>query len=115
MGKGYDAKPTPGAKGFDAKPTPGRAGNTGQRSSPSPAGIGLGQHRAVGSGAPGNDRGQRGTLHPGAHVGHYGWDTNGSTENMKVGKSRIDADIATTSQSAGPRIFGEQPGSDDQK
>lgn len=115
MGKGYDAKPTPGSHGYDAKPTPGRASNTGQRSRPAPEGIGIGQHRATGSGAPGEQRGQRGTLHPGAHVGHYGLHENGSSENMKVRGTRIDADIDTTMGSAGPHIFGEQPGADDQK
>ena len=114
MGKGYDGKPTPGSHGYDARPTPGRASNTGQRTSPPAEGVGIGQHRATGSGAPGEQRGQRGTMHPGAHVGQYR-DTNGSAENMKVRGTRIDADISTTSMSAGPKIIGEQPGADDQK
>ena len=111
MGKGYDAKPTPGSHGYDAKPTPGTASNTGQRSRPAPEGIGIGQHRATGSGAPGEDRGQRGTLHPGAHVGQE----SGGEMNHRIGGTRKDADISTTSGSAGPHIFGEQPGADDQK
>ena len=129
MGKGYSAKPTgagfPGntgqrtldGRGYDAEPkhVPRDGGNTGQRTRPAPEGIGIGQHRASGSGAPGEERGQRGQLHPGAHVGHYGYDTNGSKENMKVRATRSDADINTTSRSAGPHIFGEQPGADDQK
>lgn len=96
---------------YNGKPTPGRASNTGQRSTPASSGMGIGQHRATGSGAPGEDRGQRGTLHPGAHVGQ----ANGPEANMKVGPTRKDADIDTTSGSAGPHIFGEQPGADDQK
>jgi hypothetical protein len=114
MGKGFDAKPTPGSHGYDARSAPGRASNTGQRTSPPPQGVGIGQHRATGSGAPGEQRGQRGTMHPGANVGQYG-DSNGSAENMKIGPTRKDADISSTSMSAGPRIFGEQPGADDQK
>jgi|SRR6516164_6067852 hypothetical protein len=101
-------------KGYDAKPSPGRASNTGQRTSKPAEGMGIGQHRATGSGAPGEERGQRGTMHPGAHVGQYG-DSNGSAENMKVRGTSKDADISTTSRSAGPHIFGEQPGADDQK
>lgn len=119
MGKGYSGRPTPGSHGYDARPTPGRASNTGQRTSPPAEGVGIGQHRATGSGAPGEMRGQRGTMHPGANVGQYR-DTNGSAENMKVRGTGPMADISTTRYTVSPekgeaKGEAEKPGADDQK
>lgn len=56
-----------------------------------------GQHRAYGSGAPGTMAGQRSKLESGANVGQE----CGPAANMKVGKTKCDADISTTSMSGG--------------
>lgn len=56
-----------------------------------------GQHRAWGSGHPGGMTGQTSKGVPGAFVGNK----CGPVENMKVGKTTIDADISTTSMSGG--------------
>lgn len=72
-----------------------------------------GQHRSSGnSGAPGAERGQRSRLEPGANVGQK----SGGELNMGVPASRKDADISTTSHSAGNLSPTERrPGADDRK
>ena len=108
MGKGYSGKPTAGHSGYSGKPTAGRASNDGQRHSIA-TGQGIGQHRASGSGAPGMQRGQRGTLTPGANVGQK----NGPAFNMTIGATRKDADIETTSLGGGFNPPGAKSGADD--
>jgi hypothetical protein len=70
-----------------------------------------GQHRQYGSGAPGQSAGQRGVLDPGVSVGQR----SGGEMNMSIPTTRKDADISTTTGSAGPLTPGETGGADDKR
>jgi len=88
----------------------GKASNTGQRSR-AREGEGIGQHRASGSGAPGESTGQRSRLEPGVHVGQK----SGHETQMDVPPARRDSDIGTTTESAGPRGPSERRGGADDR
>ncbi len=72
-----------------------------------------GQHRDSGRGAPGESRGQRSKIDPRAYVGN----ANGAAANMRVGATRPDADISTTSHSGGdgPNLTHNRYRSDDKR
>lgn len=72
-----------------------------------------GQHREYGSGAPGESRGQASKLPEGANVGQK----NGAAANMRVGATRPDADISTTTHSGGdgPNLKHDKYRSDDKR
>jgi|SRR5215472_252973 len=70
-----------------------------------------GQHRLSGRGAPGSMTGQTGRTVSGAYVG----EKSGGEQQMDVGTTSKDADISTTTGSAGPTAPGEKPGADDQR
>ena len=89
----------------------GKASNTGQQSH-ARTGQGIGQHRSSQSGSSlGPECGQRSKLDPGAHVGQK----SGHETQMDVPPARRDADISSTSHSAGPLSPGEKGGSDDRR
>ena len=112
MGKGYDAKITPGRHGYDAKPTPGKAEHTGQQSH-ARTGMGVGQHRSGGPGSGlGDDTGQHSHVHNRAAVVGQ---ANGPEANMQVRGTRKDADISTTTHGGPTERFETHPGADDKR
>jgi hypothetical protein len=71
---------------------------------------GIGQHRGDGQGAL--NSGQRQRRDPAAQVGNL---SGGEMNNVRVPASRRDADISSTTKSAGPLTKSERRGGSDDR